>query len=662
MIKKKPELLLPAGNVESFRAAIHGGADAVYLGLQQFNARIRANNFRETDLPAIMQEARKNGVKVYITLNTVIKNQETGKLTEFLDWLEKMKVDGIIFQDWGVFYLAKKYFPGLRLHASTQLGTHNSNGVIYASQTGISRVVLARELIMHELESIASNSTCELEVFIHGALCYSFSGQCFFSSYIGGRGANRGLCSQPCRMVYEDGGQPKYLFSLKDNQQLEVLQKFSDLGIHSLKVEGRMKSSGYVFQVAKAYRLAIDNHPKATNQAREMLGLDFGRSKSGYFYDKNLKNAMAETSNTGIRVGNIIRMSKKEVVFTSSVSLKNGDRLRIRHLKDENTFTIKVQDLWEDNGQYSFIYEGDSKLFPGDEVFWIGRKEQSFPSRLPKVESVVNKIPARQQAEIIRNLIIKNKQCPHGLYVRVGSPGWLNQIRFGEADGFILSFGREDLESFDFSSPDIQQNRHKIYIELPKFISELQIRAWESLIRKIQGVGICRFFISHLSQKLLTGNDSIILSNEQVYVFNDAAARHLFSQKIKNFCYPVENDFENLRTMQNKQGIILLHTYPELFYSRMPVKIEDKNGFFRDDHQKKYRRIRKDGMTIVVPDQPVNLFQYKKRLTELGFNNFMLDLKHHEISENLWKKLIKKYNKGEQVMPSGIFNFKKGLL
>lgn len=338
MSKNKAELLVPAGSVDSFRAAIRGGADAVYLGLKQFNARVRANNFSEDQLPAILQEAHNHGAKVYITLNTVIKNSELPRLLDFMAYLERVGVDAIIVQDWGVFALTHQYFPKLAVHASTQMGTHNSIGVDYAAQLGIKRVVLARELTLTEVESIARKPACELEVFIHGALCYSFSGQCFFSSYIGGRGANRGMCSQPCRMVYEDKQEKKYVFNLKDNQQLANLEKLNKYGVRSLKVEGRMKSADYVFQVASAYRLALD-HPEKTSEAEAMLQMDFGREKTGYFLSQNVSGAIADNTNTGILLGQITRVNKKEITLFSRQLLKNNDRLRVRNAQTNQTFT-----------------------------------------------------------------------------------------------------------------------------------------------------------------------------------------------------------------------------------------------------------------------------------------------------------------------------------
>ncbi|MGQ8337818.1 peptidase U32 family protein [Sunxiuqinia sp. A32] len=661
MGKKKPEILLPAGNTESFFAALKGGADAIYLGLRSFNARGRASNFTESQLLAAIKEVKKKNAKIYVTLNTVIKNNELEALLDVLAFLEKAQVDAIIIQDWGVYWLAKNQFPGLVVHASTQMGNHNSLGVSLSERLGISRVILARELTMKELEGIAGKAKVELELFVHGALCYSFSGLCFFSSYIGGRGANRGLCAQPCRRIYKDDQDCKFLFNLKDNQQLSNVDRLKELGISSLKIEGRMKSADYVYQVAKAYRLAVDQ-PNRQKEAEEMLRLDFGRAKISYFLGKDVKEGIAENSNTGISIGFVKDVKKGLISLNSNTEMQDGDRIRIRNVKNDSTVNLKLRDFQVEGDSITFQFEGKEKINVGDEIFWVGRRGEHFPSKfdqLPKMN--VKPLPFGQKKAIRQKLIIKSRPSKPRLFVRVDDPDWLRKLRLDDVDGLVLSFTRKDLEKFDFNARFIQQNKQKIYVELPKFISEEHIDEYRKIIQRIERTGYTRFFVSHLSQKLLLGKDSQVSSNEHVYVYNDAAAKLLQQQQMRNFCYPMENDFENLKSMQNKQGIVLLHGYPELFYSRMPVSVSDEENQFKDDHGKTYQKTNKDGITIVVPDAPVNLFQYKKQIMALGFSNFMIDLSHEKTSKNILKRLLTKYRFGEQYQPSSTFNFKKGL-
>lgn len=661
MGNRKTELLLPAGNTESFYAALDGGADAVYLGLKNFNARGRAANFGESHLMAALKEAQKRKVKIYVTLNTVIKNKEIDDLLDVLAFLEKAGVDAIIIQDWGVYHIARLRFPKLVIHASTQMGNHNSLGVEFSTQKKIARVILARELTMTELKHIAKRSTTELELFIHGALCYSFSGLCFFSSYLGGRGANRGLCAQPCRRIYQDDQQSKFLFNLKDNQQLPNLKQLQQLGIHSLKVEGRMKSADYVYRVAKAYRMAIDD-PSKKEEAEQLLRMDFGREKIAYFLGKDVRDGITNTSNTGILIGKVIQAKDGKVTFESDTAMQEGDRIRIRHIQDDSTINLKLRELEVDGSRYAFVYDGQEKVRVGDEFYWVGRREQRFPGKFADLPHArMKSLPYGEKKKVRQQLLIKSRPSKPRLFVRVDQPDWLRKIRIEDVDGLILSFTRKELESFDFTARFIQQNKHRIYIETPKFISEEHLEDYRKLVRRIEKQGFRQFFISHLSQRLLLSKDSQVSSNENVYVYNDAAAKMLNDTRIRNFCYPLENDFDNLKSMQNKQGIVLLHAYPELFYSRMPVRVASEEQQFKDDTNKTFQKASRDGITIVTPEAPVSLFQYKKQLQKEGFSNFMIDLSHEKPSKHTFKKVLNKFRFAEQYQPSTTFNFKKGL-
>ncbi|MDZ4182128.1 MAG: peptidase U32 family protein, partial [Candidatus Cloacimonadaceae bacterium] len=218
-----PELLLPAGHPEAFLAALEGGADAIYLGIDQFNARNRAKNFQLNELPALIKKAREFESKVYLTLNTLIKNNEIKNLIKILSCLEHIPIDALIIQDWGVFGLIKKHFPDLKLHGSTQIGIHNSLEANFHSKLGFERVIMARELSWTELEMISQRSKAHLEIFAHGALCYSFSGYCLMSSWLGGNSANRGQCRQPCRQLYHSPSGADRIFCMKDFELIDYL-------------------------------------------------------------------------------------------------------------------------------------------------------------------------------------------------------------------------------------------------------------------------------------------------------------------------------------------------------------------------------------------------------------------------------------------------------
>ena len=262
------ELLSPVGNMECLKSAINAGCDAVYLAGKNFGARSFAGNFTNEELVSAIEICHLYGIKVYVTVNTIIYDPEVEHFIKYIDFLHRNNVDAIIMQDIGMIDLVRKTYPNLKIHASTQMNIHNIEGVKLCEKLGITRVVLARETPIELIKYIKENTNMEIEVFIHGALCMSYSGQCLMSSLIGNRSGNRGTCAQPCRQPYslivnnkvvEDN---KYLLSTKDLNTLEYINQLIDLKIDSLKIEGRMKSKEYVYLVTNTYRRIIDNYIK----------------------------------------------------------------------------------------------------------------------------------------------------------------------------------------------------------------------------------------------------------------------------------------------------------------------------------------------------------------------------------------------------------------
>lgn len=267
--KRLPELLSPAGSWEALTAAVQNGADAVYMGGTRFNARRLADNFDNESLRKAVEYAHLYGVRIYITLNILIKEKELDEMKAFVSELEELRVDGVIVQDLGAARYIAQNHPALSLHASTQMTIHQLEGVKVLEEMGFSRVIPARELTLEELKHISGSSCLELETFIHGALCVSYSGQCLMSSMLGGRSGNRGMCAQPCRLAYtlnkdqNNAGQPAYHLSMKDLSTVEFLDEILAAGVTGLKIEGRMKRPEYVAIVTREYRKALDDILKA---------------------------------------------------------------------------------------------------------------------------------------------------------------------------------------------------------------------------------------------------------------------------------------------------------------------------------------------------------------------------------------------------------------
>ncbi len=290
MRNKDFELLAPAGSLEILKGVIESGADAVYVGGSMFGARAYANNFTEEELLEAIDFAHLRGVKVYLTVNTLIKNSEFSKLYDYLLPYYKRGLDAVIVQDLGVVKAIHEYFPSMEIHTSTQMTVTGADGVRFLSQFGVTRVVMAREVSLAEMKCIHEETGMELEAFVHGALCYSYSGQCLFSSILGGRSGNRGRCAQPCRLPYTvEGKKDEYILSLKDMCGIKALDKLHDAGVYSLKIEGRMKQLEYACGVVKYYRSYIDSMKPVTDADYDRIKALGNRCgfTDRYYFDHN---------------------------------------------------------------------------------------------------------------------------------------------------------------------------------------------------------------------------------------------------------------------------------------------------------------------------------------------------------------------------------------
>ena len=279
---KLPELLAPAGDMDCLYAAVAAGADAVYVGGKRFGARAFAKNFDLDELSRAVRYCHLHSVKLYVTLNTLIEDKEMPEAISYAAELYRIGVDALIVADLGVISAIRRQIPDFELHGSTQMFIHSSSGASAAAELGISRVVPARELSLEDIKTLVRDCPCEVEVFLHGALCVCYSGQCLFSSLVGGRSSNRGECAQPCRLPYNGG---KYPLSLKDLSLADHIPELIDSGVASLKIEGRMKSPAYVYTVTSIYRRLLDEGRKANGEEKDALRRAFSRGgfTDGYF-------------------------------------------------------------------------------------------------------------------------------------------------------------------------------------------------------------------------------------------------------------------------------------------------------------------------------------------------------------------------------------------
>ena len=334
------ELLSPAGNIECLKAAINNGADACYLGGKSFGARAFAGNFNNEELKEAVEYAHLYGVKIYITVNTIIYNNEVEDFIEYIKYLYQIGVDALIMQDIGMISLVRQTFPNFEIHASTQLHNHNNEGIKALKALGVTRIVLDREMTLEQIENI--NVDIEKEVFIHGALCNSYSGCCLFSSLNGGRSGNRGQCTQPCRLPYKlikngkyISNEDKYLLSTKELNTIHNFDKLMNSDIISFKIEGRMKSPSYVGYITRIYRKLIDNYQKnnkeiITKEEENNLKILFNRSfTNGYLFSDKVMN-ISSSNHQGLEIGKVIDITPKKIKIKLSDNLYQEDGLRFK--------------------------------------------------------------------------------------------------------------------------------------------------------------------------------------------------------------------------------------------------------------------------------------------------------------------------------------------
>ena len=354
MKTKKIEVLAPAGNPAALKAAVFAGADAVYMGGSLFSARASAVNFSREEMREAVLFARERNVRVYVTVNTLLKDDELPEALDFCKFLCSVPVDGILIQDMGLFNILREACPGMPLHASTQMSLHTPGGAALLKELGASRVVLAREMSLKEIEEVSKKTDVELEAFVHGALCMSLSGQCYFSAMLGGRSGNRGRCAQTCRLPFAAPGGTGHDLSLKDMSFIDHIETLHNAGVCSAKIEGRMKRPEYVAAAVAACRKAADGEPVPENLL-EHLNAVFSRSgfTDGYlsahrgrimFGTRTKEDVESANSAVFAQLHTLYKKEAQRVPVTFTLSAFAGENPRVTVSDGENEAVVTAED------------------------------------------------------------------------------------------------------------------------------------------------------------------------------------------------------------------------------------------------------------------------------------------------------------------------------
>jgi putative protease len=603
------ELLAPAGSPEALDAAIGEGADAVYLGLKNFNARMRSVNFSYAQFEGALRSLRRMGKKLYVTVNTVFEQREADRMYQLLKYLAAAGPDALIVQDFGVIAMARSEFPSLKIHASTQMNIASVRGVNALSRHGVSRVVLARELSLAELRSIRTDTNMELEVFVHGALCVSASGLCLFSSFLGGKSANRGMCTQACRRLYQRGGQggiapaSGYYFSPGDLQLLEHIPGLAAAGINALKIEGRMKSADYVGTVVSAYRLVLDaieggsgeNIRQAIEKGQAILRNDFARSKTTFYFNAELPAKTPAASGwlnaeqdggTGISLGAIIRAQGSGDERQGLIPAKNsvpffpaaGDSVRLHRGDDSERAAHKLKFVkpagGDECGWWISIPEG---FGPGDRVYLIQTKAMS--KRYQPViahtaaHTAAGHSPGREKApypEISmpqkENRADKGKRAksektdafPQGLYVAVSRIEDLYIVQSVRPAGVMLGLdGKSAKYLLSDGKPPLPFRPAEIMLVLDPYFPQAAADTMANTIAALAGQGYRQFVLNnpgHFSLFRDFRSQTLLVAGPWLYMFNAWAFSFVASFGVDGFVSPLENNRQNLERTLGADG------------------------------------------------------------------------------------------------------------
>jgi putative protease len=675
---KIPELLAPAGSPEALDAAISEGADAVYLGLRSFNARMRSANFAFNQFEATLQAAHDRGRRIYVTVNTVFEERETDRVYQLLQYLNRLKADGIIVQDLGIIKMARENFPALPLHASTQMNLSSSKGCHFLSRQGFKRVVLARELSLEEIQTIRQNTTMELEVFIHGALCVSASGLCLFSSYLGGKSANRGACTQACRRLYDSEQGKGYFFSPDDLQLIDYVPRLMEIGVDSFKIEGRMKSAEYVGTVVAAYRQLIDNcagdKERALAKSRAMLQADFARRKTSFFMEGGNPDYIHpdQAGGTGIHLGRIKDArsidDERWALMNSFDGLAEGDSIRIHRSDDSGRITAKIRGIQSHISGMLLKIEGDWRQ--NDDVYLIQTASMArrYKGILPHSLDRYRSFPSRDSAPRPQLNAASPKETalmPSGYYALVGKVADLYAVLAAAPQKAMIVFDKLNAEALRKNEDSIPYKRDRLVLWLDPYYPEADAAWLEPELEYWIGRGVKTLVVNNLAHfSLLRGKELELIAGPWLYAFNLWAAAFLFDQRIKYLIPPQEISKQNLMRLAQELPprtlMPITFSYPHLFKIRGDLAQKYGPTSFVDRDGSSYKLNGRRDYTILSPDKPFSIIDRVPFLKKEGFDKFILDLSCANTTKGMFRDIAKAAANALPLDDSSRFNWKDG--
>lgn len=673
------ELLAPAGAPDALSAAVAEGADAVYLGLRTFNARMRSTNFAFNQFEAATEALHRQGKRVFVTVNTVFEQREADRLWQFLQYLERVGPDAIIVQDFGVAKMAREHFPGLRLHASTQMSVGSAAGANQLSRAGFKRVVLNRELSLEEIRKVREGSGLELETFAHGALCVSASGACLFSSWLGGRSANRGACAQACRRLYKTESSEGFYFSPDDLELVDRIPDLVEAGVSCVKIEGRLKSAEYVGTVVAAYRYMIDNwrfdRERAAAKAKAMLQNDFARRKTTYWFDgpNRLEFLRPEQAGgTGIELGKVrlVRVfdEGRFALLDTFEGIAEGDSVRIHRADDSQRVTARVKEVL--NKAEGMFLRLEEEFRVGDRIYLVQTKSMSrrYPSVLPKDLARYRKFPSWETAPepaIATPARDRLEALPSGLWAMTDRVSALHVMPSMRPNVAVLRLTRKSARELAAAEATVVFKRGSLAIWLEPFCPETEA-AWlapelDRLVEKGQTLFIANN-LAHLN--MLKGRGLRVIAGPFLYAFNRWSAAWLFEQGVDAIIPPHEISKQALgklaESIPAKAFLPLVFAWPQLFTIRGDLGEKHDFKYFQDRDDSSYELVPGEEASTVIPSTPFSLVDRIPFLKEEGYVRFLIDFSFVELQKSLYRKVMKAAIDGKVLPDTSRFNWKEG--
>lgn len=672
MRNKDFELLAPAGSLEILKGVIESGADAVYVGGSMFGARAYANNFTEEELLEAIDFAHLRGVKVYLTVNTLIKNSEFSKLYDYLLPYYKRGLDAVIVQDIGVVKAIHEYFPSMEIHTSTQMTVTGADGVRFLSQFGVTRVVMAREVSLAEMKRIHEETGMELEAFVHGALCYSYSGQCLFSSILGGRSGNRGRCAQPCRLPYTvEGKKDEYILSLKDMCGIKALDKLHDAGVYSLKIEGRMKQLEYACGVVKYYRSYIDSKKPVSDADYDRIKALGNRCgfTDRYYFDHNGSDMVTYVKPNFVSNAAEPSPEKRKLSIEGELVLREGEPGSLTVKRGDVTYKASIEpvsaalkapldkkaaiDRINKTGDTDFEFShikaeiGENVFVPNGALNKLRRDAISglCDKLLKKYYRNDARYADMSRLTVLPEHVVKSNAAhdeainDYTIICSCMTRAQLDTlISYDCFDVFYLDFDMYDrntlIQQFADDVKSLTKQNKKVYLMLPTIFRADSSDYFVSIAKELDKVSFEGFVVKNYEELYLTENlftDKKIILDHNMYTFNDVSKSAFFEHGVSGDTVPLELNSREIMHRNNIGSQMIVYGYYPLMTTANCVHKNTKGCdkkqkliYLKDRYNKSFAVCNncKECYNTIYNSLPTMLTKNIGKLKEAGIRSF----------------------------------------